>query len=206
MAAGGRGSAWFVSDGDDRFVLRHFRRGGLVGKVLTDQYVSTGAEKSRALQEFVLLDRLHCLGLPVPEPVAARYVRRGLFYRADLLTVRLDNTRTLAERLIESELQPDEWEALGALIRRFHQSGAYHADLNASNILCGAAGEFYLIDFDRGELRAPGEWCYSNLSRLKRSLDKFADASQTWHADDDDWQCLLAAYEAAGSSSSARSA
>ena len=66
VGAGGRGAAWFVANGDQRFVLRRFRRGGLVGKVLTDQYFAARPEDSRAIREFVLLDRLHCLGLPVP--------------------------------------------------------------------------------------------------------------------------------------------
>ena len=128
VSTGGRGAAWFVAQADNGFVLRHFRRGSLDSRVLTDQYFATGADKSRALREYVLLDRLHCLGLPVPEPVAARYVRRGVFYRADILTVRLENTESLAERLIAGSMPRHQWEALGALISRFHQAGAYHAD------------------------------------------------------------------------------
>lgn len=196
VAAGGRGSAWFVSDQRGDFVLRHYRRGGLIARVSRDHYLARGAGDSRAFCEFTLLDRLHCLGLPVPEPVAARYARRGLLYRADLLTRRIANSETLAVHLQREPLAQDQWRNLGRLLRRFHDAGARHADLNAHNILLADHSRWYLIDFDRGRLDKPGAWCEQNLARLQRSLDKLAAQSGPWHMERSDWQALRDGYDA----------
>ena len=37
--AGGRGAVAFLRDGERRWVLRHYRRGGLVARVLDDTYL-----------------------------------------------------------------------------------------------------------------------------------------------------------------------
>ncbi|HEY3644096.1 MAG TPA: lipopolysaccharide kinase InaA family protein, partial [Gammaproteobacteria bacterium] len=80
-AVGGRGSAWILDRGDTQWVLRHYRRGGVPGKMVRDRYVWIGLDLSRPWWEWRLLDSLYKEGLPVPQPVAARVVRRGLFYR-----------------------------------------------------------------------------------------------------------------------------
>ena len=36
--ARGRGTTWFIRTGDSSFVLRHYRRGGLMAKISTDKY------------------------------------------------------------------------------------------------------------------------------------------------------------------------
>ncbi|HVF34656.1 MAG TPA: lipopolysaccharide kinase InaA family protein, partial [Candidatus Saccharimonadia bacterium] len=61
----------------------------------------------------------------------------------------------------------------GDTIRRFHDAGVWHADLNAHNVLRDEAGAFWLLDFDRGWLAPPRErWRRANLARLERSLRK----------------------------------
>ena len=62
---------------------------------------------------------------------------------------------------------------VGGMIRRFHQAGLDHVDLNARNILVDPSGAPWLIDLDRCRLRAAGEWQEGNLARLERSLGKF---------------------------------
>jgi 3-deoxy-D-manno-octulosonic acid kinase len=47
-----------------------------------------------------------------------------------------------------------------------------HADLNSRNIMLGEQGEVWVLDFDRGRLRAPGAWSTRSLDRLARSLVK----------------------------------
>jgi len=68
--------------------------------------------------------------------------------------------------------------------------------LNAHNILV-TSEQLYLIDFDRGELRAPAPaWRLSNLKRLRRSLIKVGAAKQGDAAFDPSvWQPLLDAYK-----------
>ncbi len=80
------------------WVLRHYRRGGMIANVLGDRYLWTGAGRTRGFAEFRLLAALRARGLPVPTPVAARYRRKGVHYRADLITRRIGNATTLAER------------------------------------------------------------------------------------------------------------
>ncbi|MBC7984574.1 MAG: 3-deoxy-D-manno-octulosonic acid kinase, partial [Candidatus Obscuribacterales bacterium] len=84
--AGGRGGVLFLRDDQHHWVLRHYRRGGLVAKLIEDLYFWTGAERTRAFREWRLLYLLCQQGLPVPAPVATRYLRRHFWYRADLIT------------------------------------------------------------------------------------------------------------------------
>lgn len=192
--AGGRGAVRLVADGGGHYALRHYHRGGLVGRFLDDQYLWFGASATRPFREFRLLARLHTLGLPVPRPAAAGYRRNGLVYRADILTRRLPGVRSLAGVLGERPLAPGDWRRVGATIRRFHDAGVDHADLNAHNIQMDREGTVWLLDFDRGRLRRPGRWRRRNLERLHRSLRKLRSGREHFHWEDADWQELLAGY------------
>lgn len=190
----GRGSAWIVRAAAGVWVLRHYRRGGAVARLSEDRYVFTGYERSRSVREFRLLRTLRQRGLPVPEPIAARVVRAGLTYSADLITTYLADTRSLGERLADGVLDASTLAAAGRCIRRFHDAGVCHADLNAHNILLDETGAAYLIDFDRARLRRPGPWQAANLRRLRRSCDKLARQHGAPEFDADAWERLVAAY------------
>lgn len=170
--ASGRGSVWFVKAGSGEWALRHYRRGGMVGRVVADHYFWTGQQQVRSFAEWRLLAALSAAGLPVPKPVAAAYVHEGMFYTCDLITQRLPETRTLTTLLGQGEVEESLWQEVGRVTRRFHAHGINHADLNAHNILIDADRRVYLIDFDRARQRGPGRWQSGNLSRLKRSLRK----------------------------------
>jgi len=189
--AGGRGTVAFIRDGERRWVLRHYRRGGLVAKLLGDAYLWTGADRTRAFREWRLLRELRSAGLPVPEPIAARYERDGLFYRADLITAELPTRRTLTHALAAAPLDAATWRAVGACVARLHAHGVHHADLNAHNLLLGDDGTVYVLDFDRGTLRPRGAWEQSVLERLQRSLRKVTAAMPRGRFDDEAWQALL---------------
>ena len=73
----GRGTTWFIRSGDSSFVLRHYRRGGLMAKLSKDAYLWRGEAETRSFAEWYLTYHLHRAGLPVPAPIAARYRRRG---------------------------------------------------------------------------------------------------------------------------------
>ena len=190
--AGGRGTVAFVRDGERRWVLRHYRRGGLVAKLLGDRYLWTGAEHTRAFREWRLLRELRAAGLPVPAPVAARYERRGLVYRADLITEELPTRNTLARALAAAPLDAAAWRAVGACVGRLHAHGVHHADLNAHNLLLGPPGAVYVLDFDRGCIRPRGAWEQAVLERLQRSLRKVTSGLPPDRFDDAAWQALLA--------------
>ncbi|MCX7555762.1 3-deoxy-D-manno-octulosonic acid kinase [Xanthomonadaceae bacterium JHOS43] len=185
---GGRGSAWLVHGRFGDAVLRHYRRGGLVGRWVDDRYLFLGEASVRCVREFQLLARLYERGLPVPRPLLAGWQRSGLSYRADLMTLRVPDSRTLAEcRDVAAADIP--WHRIGATLARFHREGAFHADLNAHNVLLDARDVVWLIDFDRGDLRVPArDWQQGNLRRLRRSLDKLGGVR------DEDWSALLDGY------------
>lgn len=196
-APGGRGGALFVDTPVGACALRHYHRGGLVARVARDAYLWTGAERTRAFREFRLLAGLAGAGLPVPAPVAARYRREGLRYRADLLTRRIPDVETLAARVAAGRFDENLARAVGATLARFHAHGVWHADLNAHNILADAAGAVWLIDFDRSRVRKPQlAWQHANLARLRRSFDKLG-ARRVAGFDAVFWHPLLAAYHAA---------
>ncbi|MEO5560870.1 MAG: 3-deoxy-D-manno-octulosonic acid kinase [Dokdonella sp.] len=204
--SGGRGGVAFVETPVGTCALRHYHRGGLVAHVSSDRYLWTGVARTRAYREFHLLVRLANAGLPVSAPIAARYVRDGLCYRADLLTRRIAPARTLADRLASNALNPALAQGIGRTIARFHTANIWHADLNAHNILVDdgiAEGDrsVWLIDFDRGRVRTPKlAWQQANLKRLRRSLDKLG-ARRVVDFDGQFWHPLLAAYHDAMSRS-----
>ena len=200
-ARGGRGAVCFVRGEFGEAVIRHYRRGGLVGRVIRDLYLWTGEDANRAFREFRLLAQLRGLGLPVPAPLAAGYARAGLFYRADLMTLAIPDSRTLAQWLAAGKATEFDWHALGRLLARFHAAGAFHADLNAHNVMRDVAGALWLIDFDRGELRAPAfAWQRANLQRLARSLRKLGLVGEALAVA---WSALGAGYVEAGGSAAA---
>lgn len=195
---GGRGQVAFVRAPFGACALRHYHRGGMVARALGDRYLWTGMENTRGFAEFRLLAALRERGLPVPAPVAARYRRRGVHYTADLLTRRIESAQTLAQCLHANSADAHLLQRVGALIARFHAAGVYHADLNAHNVLVAPDG-LHLIDFDRGELRAPARgWQRANLARLRRSLRKVLGANGGDGASDLEatlWAPLMRGYE-----------
>src|SRR5699024_2618221 len=176
---GGRASACFIDSPAGACVLRHYHRGGMVANILGDRYLWTGRDNTRCFVEFRLLAQMREWQLPVPEPVAARYCRRGMHYTADLVTRCIDSAHTLAECLHGPSLDVELASRCGAEIARFHQRGIWHADLNAHNILV-TPENIFLIDFDRGELRQPARaWREGNLELLRRSLSYLGDAADS---------------------------
>jgi 3-deoxy-D-manno-octulosonic acid kinase len=180
--AGGRGSVRFIDSEDGRWVLRRYLRGGMAARIARDRYLWTGEERTRSFRELRLLAALRARGLPVPVPVAARYLRRHLSYGAELITERLPHAHSLSEMLAAGRMDDARWAAIGRCLRHFHDAGVQHADLNASNVMLGEHREVWLLDFDRGRLRQPGSWNTRVLERLARSLAKVSDGANGWRA------------------------
>ena len=172
LRSGGRGNTFFVGNVPRQFVLRHYMRGGLLGKLVNDTYVFSGEDLTRSFLEWRLLDKLAANNMNVPRPAAARFCRRGTFYTADLITVRIPDVVSLSQYIAVEARDEAFWRALGASIWKFHEAGVYHADMNAYNVQVDKDGDLWLLDFDKGALRPPGSWQQQTLSRLHRSLQK----------------------------------
>ena len=193
--AEGRGTTFFIQHQGRDFVLRHYQRGGLIAKIAKDSYFWTGLKFTRPWREWSLLEKMQEKGLPVPVPAAVKVERKGLFYTADIMMHRIPNSRSLMHILMTEELAEGYWITVGSVIRRFHESGVYHADLNANNILLDDGGRCFLIDFDRCGLRKPKiKWQQDNLKRLKRSLNKIADNQEVFNYSESNWRSLLRGY------------
>ncbi len=192
--SGGRGATLFVRHEDQDWVLRHYHRGGLVGRYLNDRFLWTGLRRSRPYREFLLLEELVRKQLPVPEPVAARAVRHGLVYSADLITQKIPDVVPLSTRLAQQSLGEDVWRSVGQLIGEFHNHDVFHADLTAHNLQIDGADKIFLLDFDRGRImRGPGAWQENNMRRLQRSLNKIS-ATENISLPSGSWDVLVDAY------------
>ena len=199
--AHGRGAAHFLQlEGKEEKVygvLRHYRRGGMIAKLLYDRYWWQGLEQTRAWQEWKLLKTLCHWQLPVPQPLAAHVYRQGMFYRADIITRCIDDSHTLSRHLSREAFSEQQWQQLGQLVALFHAKGVYHSDLNAHNILLTRSGQLYLIDFDKGALKSrASQWQQEVVARLKRSLLKLSSQDSGFHFGEDDWQHFLQGYDA----------
>jgi 3-deoxy-D-manno-octulosonic acid kinase len=200
-SAQGRGTTWFIATANSvgimrNWVLRHYYRGGLIGKVINDQYLYTGIANTRAAREFALLKLMRALDLPAPKPVAFRVIKHGLFYRADLLSSRIENASDLVALLSKHEISELLWLKIGKVIKSFHQQGIYHHDLNAHNILIDDNNKIWLIDFDQGEQRQKQiKWPEENMARLLRSFRKESNRVTNFQWREKNWQALLNGYQ-----------
>ncbi len=191
--AEGRGTTYFFQHNKNEYVLRHYRRGGLIGKVLSDQYLYTGLEQSRAWQEFKLLQHMQTLELACPTPIAAMLSKSGLYYQADIISTKIPDAQDLQHTLLKRSLTTDVWKKIGQTIAEFHHHQIYHHDLNIHNIMLDAQDKTWLIDFDKCEIRQGNNWKNSNMARLKRSFEKEKRLrSIQWQQTD--WQMLISAY------------
>lgn len=199
--AKGRGVTWFLAT-QDLFgmdtVLRHYYRGGMIGRLVKDHFYFQKLNTTRSFAEFNLLLELQQKGLPVPTPIAARVVKRGIFYRADILLQRIENAQDLTKILQEKSLPATIWQQIGQLVRRLHDQQVCHSDLNAHNILLqqqNSTTKLWLIDFDKCGFQYGEEWKAANLARLHRSFQKEVGRMQIYF-NRENWQQLLDGYYA----------
>lgn len=194
-SAQGRGTTWFIQHQTNHWVLRHYYRGGLIGKFNKDHYIFTSQASTRAAKEFKLLSLMQTWNLPAPKPVAYRVVRSGLFYQADLLSSRIENAQDLVAILTERSVADNVWFNIGQTIKIFHNKGIDHHDLNIHNILLDDDNKPWLIDFDQGEQRELQQsWQQANMQRLLRSFRKEQHKLTSFYWSENNWNMLLSGY------------
>ncbi|KJY84134.1 3-deoxy-D-manno-octulosonic acid kinase [Vibrio galatheae] len=193
-SAAGRGTTWFVQTETVAAALRHYRRGGLFGKLVADSYWFSGWENTRCYQELQLLKALREAGVNVPKPLAARAIRTGFTYRADLLSEKIANARDLVAILTEAPLGAEMYKKIGQQIRKMHDAQVNHTDLNIHNILIDDQQQVWIIDFDKCYQQPGDSWKQGNLERLQRSFVKEVGKRDiSWQQND--WQPLLEGYQ-----------
>jgi 3-deoxy-D-manno-octulosonic acid kinase len=174
LETSGRGEVLIVAHAAERWVLRHYRRGGMVARFIDDHYLWLGVDRARAFREWRLLRKLRAAGLPVPNPVAAHLYRTGVIYTADIITSYLPGTRKLSWFIAQGRVPAGCWRRVGAMIRAVHDHGVDHPDLTAHNVLLDEAGNEFLVDFDNAREKPPGDWQRLGMERFNRSLRKVA--------------------------------
>jgi 3-deoxy-D-manno-octulosonic acid kinase len=174
LESSGRGSVLIVKRGAQTWVLRHYRRGGLVARFVEDHYLWPGLERTRPFREWRLLRRLRAAGLPVPNPIAAHVYRTGAIYTADIITTYLPDTRKLSAFIAQGRAPQTCWRDIGRMLRAVHEHGVDHPDLTAHNILLDGRDQVFLVDFDNARFKPAGNWQRLGVERLKRSLRKVA--------------------------------
>ena len=190
----GRGNVAFFEHSGKSMVQKHYLRGGLISKFIVDQYLWLNLELTRSFIEFRALEKMSQLGLPVPKPIAARVSRYWGYYTADLITEKIENTKTLGDYLQDQTFSEQISLIIGKTIKSFHSNECYHPDLNVENILIGEAQGVFLVDFDRWKSRNVTKRSGAkNIARLKRSINKLCD-SKGLPFPRKTWQSLLDAY------------
>jgi 3-deoxy-D-manno-octulosonic acid kinase len=179
--ASGRGGAFRIHlPGGMRVVVRLYRRGGVLARLVRETYVGV---QPRPLRELALTAEIQRRGVPTPDVLAAR-VEGGLVYRGALVTAELPSAITLIEALRGADPATRRLLAAstGRAIATLHEAGVWHADLNMTNIVVTPGpegGRIVLLDFDRARLRdAPlsAGARRKNLARLARSLAKLDES------------------------------
>ncbi len=191
-SAKGRGITWFVQTEKLAAALRHYRRGGLFGKIVKDNYLFTTERSTRSYAEYVLLDHLSRQGVHVPRPIAARVVKKGLFYQADLLSELVPNAQDLISILKERSLSALEYKKIGQEVKKMHRMYVNHTDLNIHNVMLDKNGKVWIIDFDKCAVKKGESWKKKNLNRLLRSFRK---EQEKIHWQETDFEALLAGYQ-----------
>jgi len=181
--AGGRGGARIVPV--HQVVVRPYRRGGLPARLLHDTYFGW---YPRPFRELCVLATLHQRGAPVVEVygAAVAWVTPAC-YRGWLATRYVDGARTFWEwasapppAAPSATAGKTVFRDIGRAIRRLHDCGGRHPDLNANNILLAPRAGVLFLDFDRARLAAAnGTPPARDLDRLWRSLRKL-DPQGRW--------------------------
>ena len=190
----GRGTITFFRSCGLDLVHKTYKRGGLIRKLVSSSYFWSGLSKTRAHIEFDGLKKMFDLGLPVPRPVAARIIRKGIFYRAELITEEIENATTFGKNLLANNLSTIMLKELGVAIRSLHGKGFMHPDLNIENILIGDSKKIFFLDFDQTQPLRQKEIQFGiDIERLRRSVKKFCLKNER-DFPEREWQIMLEAY------------
>ncbi|HET9455493.1 MAG TPA: lipopolysaccharide kinase InaA family protein [Gemmatimonadaceae bacterium] len=168
----GRGTAWTMTLGERRVVVRHNLHGGMFAAITGDRFLAP----TRAPRELEVSLALLARGVRTPEVLAyVLYPPGAVIQRADVATAEITSGRDLADVLRNDGAHARE-SALAAtadLVASLSRAGARHHDLNAKNVLIARDGA-WVLDVDRVALgQSPADALEGNMARLARSLRKW---------------------------------
>jgi len=175
----GRGATPSVAvSPDQRMVLRRYQHGGTLAGLTGKRFLGP----SRALQELEVTARAEASGAPVPHVLClVLWPVWGPLWSALIGTREESQVEDLFELLTKLDDGPTRRRSLrqvGSAIRRLHDAGVEHRDLQLRNILVrkGEPPEIVVVDLDRARFHARGTMPSgrraANLGRLARSAVK----------------------------------
>lgn len=176
----GRGAVPSVSlRRDTHVVLRRYQHGGLLGGLTGSLYLGP----SRALEELHVTARAESMGAPVPHVLClALWPAFGPFWSALIGTREERSARDLLEALLSApsaEARRELLREVGEAVRRLHDAGVDHRDLQLHNVLVSddsGRRRIVVVDLDRAVYHArgglPARLRARNLGRLTRSAVK----------------------------------
>jgi len=200
-AAAGRTSVKRLCTPSGNLLLRQYRRGGLLAGLNKSSYLTA----SRPVREIIVSCEAAARGLPVPRAAGAIIYSKHPFRQALLATQEITGARDLHEYAIKStggNIRQPVIEALARAVRKMHDAGLFHADLQLKNILVRQTSEnveIFFIDLDKSVIRdsLPERLRSANLRRLNRSAVKIQQAQphpQVAFIDDTVRRSFLRAY------------
>lgn len=161
-------------------VFRQYVHGGLFSNMMKNIFCFG----SRSFQELTLTEEIRSAGIPTVLPIGAIHQKIFLcFYQAYLLSLEVPKAIDLIQYFREMGPSPSYEKIsqkrkmirhIGHLIRKLHQEGFFHGDLQMKNILI-SGDQILLIDFDRSYRKnhLSTQEKMRNLIRLNRSVEKW---------------------------------
>jgi tRNA A-37 threonylcarbamoyl transferase component Bud32 len=173
---GGRATATLrtIAGVDGRLLAKRLARGGALAAWLPDLFAF-----DRAYAELLVTETLRGQGVRVPAIVAVRmraWHRFATSGSIELFVAWVEGGLDLLAWLREARPHAPRsalFERLGTELRRMHEVGVVHDDLNVRNVLVDPNGAPWLVDFGASSLAsATPERRAANLARLMRSAVK----------------------------------
>ncbi len=176
----GRGPVHVMDTANGEIVAKQLSRGGLAGGLARHTYF----DRWRPVREAAVAEALRVGGCRTPPVVAVRCTRAGPGgWRLELATARVPGGRDLLEVATEARAAGSGLDRLaraaGLTVRRLHDAGLRHRDLQLKNLLVAPGGpadgkDLVVLDLDRCTLAGPLAQAerVASLARLGRSALK----------------------------------
>lgn len=175
MPAAGRGATAVLDLAGTRARLKRLRRGGLLGSLWRERFPG----RRRVLDNLRLPIEAARRGIPTPAPLALLVVEGppGLF-RAWMAVEEIAGARDLGAWFGGANSPPSRPELAEAMsvVRRMHEVGLDHRDLNLGNLLLrrgGEGGSVFVVDWDGARTRT-GPLSFRVRLRALRRLERSA--------------------------------
>lgn len=159
-------------------VLRRYRRGGLLRHFLRDRFFRS----RRPFRELSIVEEAVQAGLNAPQVLGVVLEKEVFFlHRGAILLRQIPGSLDLQAYFQADPKQRMSYGRRSQVIRnvareirKMHEAGFYHRDLNLKNILVQEGGRVFVIDFDGSRRYNPlsVRLCTKNLFRFNRSVEK----------------------------------